>query len=123
MKIFERIVCNHLSRVVSLDPFQFAYRENRSVENAVSLCIHSVLQHLESPGNYAKIIFRNYSSAFNTILPTVNYISTSAYPPYCTHYTPMIVHHIETDKMYTFADDRTLLGLISKEDDDVAYRN
>ena len=69
MKIFERIVCNHLSRVVSLDPFQFAYRENRSVENAVSLCIHSVLQHLESPGNYAKIIFRNVSSAFNTILP------------------------------------------------------
>jgi len=69
MKIFEQIVCNHLASVVRLDPFQFAYRANRSVEDAVSLCLHSILQHLEAPGNYAKILFIDYSSAFNTILP------------------------------------------------------
>jgi hypothetical protein len=31
MKIFEKIKCDHLSKAVSLDPFQFAYRTNRSV--------------------------------------------------------------------------------------------
>ena len=70
MKILEKIICNHLSKVVCLDPFQFAYRTNRSVEDAVSLGIHSILQHLESPGNYAKVLFIDYSSAFNTIVPS-----------------------------------------------------
>ena len=70
MKIFEKIKCDHLSKAVSLDPFQFAYRTNRSVEDAMSLGIHSILQHLESPGNYAKVLFIDYSSASNTIVPS-----------------------------------------------------
>ena len=71
MKIFEKIICDHLSKAVRLDPFQFAYRTNKSVEeDAVSLGIHSILQHLESPGNYAKVLFIDYSSAFNTIVPS-----------------------------------------------------
>ena len=32
MKIFEKIICDHLSKAVCLDPFQFACRSNRSVE-------------------------------------------------------------------------------------------
>ena len=32
MKIFEKTICDHLSKAVCLDPFQFAYRTNRSVE-------------------------------------------------------------------------------------------
>ena len=69
MKIFQRLVCNHLSSI-TLDPHQFAYRANRSVDDAVSLCLHCILQHLEGPGNYARLLFIDYSSAFNTILPS-----------------------------------------------------
>ena len=68
MKIFERLVCKHLSSI-TLDPQQFAYRANRSVDDAVSLCLHSILQHLESQRTYARVLFVDFSSAFNTIVP------------------------------------------------------
>ena len=67
--IFECLVCNHLSSVV-LEPYQFAYRANRSVEDAVSLFLHSIFQHLEAFDTYARVLFVDYSSAFNTILPS-----------------------------------------------------
>jgi hypothetical protein len=71
MKIFERIVLCHLKKATAhvLDPFQFAYRANRCVEDAVSLIIHYILDHLESPNSYVRILFVDYSSAFNTIIP------------------------------------------------------
>ena len=40
-----------------LDQFQFAYRNNRSVDDAVALGLFDVLQHLDSPDTYAKILF------------------------------------------------------------------
>lgn len=49
----------------SLDPYQFAYKADRSIEDAVSLCLHSILQHLEAPATYAWVLFMD--SAFNTI--------------------------------------------------------
>ncbi len=33
------------------------------------LCLHSILQHLETPGTYVKALFVDYKSAFNTIVP------------------------------------------------------
>ncbi len=53
----------------SLDPLQFAYRANRSVDYVVNMGLHYVLQHLDRPGNYVKILFVDFSSAFNTIIP------------------------------------------------------
>ena len=44
------------------------YCENRSVDDAVSLGLFYVFQHLDSPDTYARIHFVNYSSAFNTII-------------------------------------------------------
>ncbi|KAJ8375851.1 hypothetical protein SKAU_G00064310 [Synaphobranchus kaupii] len=44
-------------------------RANRSVEDAVSLCLHTILQRLEAPATYARILFIDYSSEFNTIVP------------------------------------------------------
>jgi hypothetical protein len=68
MKVFERLICKHLSSI-SLDPHQFAYRANRSVDDAVSLCLHSILQHLEFKSTYVRVLFVDFSSAFNTIVP------------------------------------------------------
>ena len=48
-----------------------AYRAGRSVDDAVSLLMHNVLQHLDSPRKYARIIFIDFSSAFNTIVPSL----------------------------------------------------
>ena len=56
-----------------LDPHQFAYRSNRSVEEAVALGLHYIYQHLEVPSSYARILFVDYSSAFNTIIPNKLY--------------------------------------------------
>ena len=66
MKVFERLICKHLSSI-SLDPHQFAYRANRCVDDAVSLCLHSILQHLELRSTYARVLFVDFSSAFNTL--------------------------------------------------------
>uniref|UniRef100_A0AAQ6A6Z6 Reverse transcriptase domain-containing protein n=1 Tax=Amphiprion ocellaris TaxID=80972 RepID=A0AAQ6A6Z6_AMPOC len=73
MKSFERLVLSHLKTITTplLDSLQFAYRANRSVDDAVNLALHSILQHLDSPGTYARILFVDFSSAFNTIRPAL----------------------------------------------------
>ena len=71
MKCFERLVLDYIKASLppSLDPWQFAYRRNRSTDDAVSIVLHTVLSHLEQQGTYARLLFVDYSSAFNTILP------------------------------------------------------
>ncbi|MHC5954113.1 reverse transcriptase domain-containing protein, partial [Streptococcus pyogenes] len=71
MKSFERLVLAHLKDITDhqLDPLQFAYRANRSVNDAVNMGLHYILQHLDRPGTYARVLFVDFSSAFNTIVP------------------------------------------------------
>jgi len=53
----------------SMDPLQFAYQPNRSTDDAVSEVIHSSLYHLDSrKGGYVRMLFIDFSSAFNTIV-------------------------------------------------------
>ena len=53
----------------SLDQLQFAYRPKRSVEDAVLTLLNGVYEHLEKAGTYVRIVFVDFSSAFNTIQP------------------------------------------------------
>ncbi len=72
MKVFERLVKSHISSSVpvTLDPLQFAYRPNRYTDDAISHILHSSLTHIDSNnGNFARLLFIDYSSAFNTIVP------------------------------------------------------
>ncbi len=71
MKSFERLVLAYLkaSNGPLLDPLQFAYRANRSVDDAVNMGLHFILQHLDRPGTYVRILFADFSNAFNTIIP------------------------------------------------------
>ncbi len=71
MKSLEGLVLAYLKDITRplLDPLQFAYRANRSVDDAVNMGLHYILQHLNKPGNYARILFVDFSSAFNTIMP------------------------------------------------------
>ncbi|XP_055499201.1 UPF0462 protein C4orf33 homolog isoform X1 [Leucoraja erinacea] len=72
MKCFERLVLSHIKSSIpaSLDSHQFAHRANRSTEDAISLALHTVLTHLERQGTYVRMLFIDYSSAFNTVIPT-----------------------------------------------------
>ncbi len=72
MKVFERLLKKHICSSIpaNLDPFQFAYRPNRSTDDAISQVLHS-LTHIDSTnGNYVRLLFIDYSSAFSTIVPT-----------------------------------------------------
>ncbi len=71
MKSFERLVLAYLKASTGplLDPLQFAYRANRSVNDAVNMGLHYILQHLNRPWTYVRILFVDFSSAFNTIIP------------------------------------------------------
>ncbi|KAK3561058.1 hypothetical protein QTP86_026377, partial [Hemibagrus guttatus] len=73
MKSFERLALSYLKDITDplLDPLPFAYRANRSVDDAVSIALHFILQHLDSPGSYTRILFVDFSSAFNTIVPAL----------------------------------------------------
>ncbi|KAG5852656.1 hypothetical protein ANANG_G00064880 [Anguilla anguilla] len=72
MKCFERLVLAHLKSCLppTLDPFQFAYRQNRSTEDAISTALHSALSHLDNNNTYVRMLFIDFSSAFNTIIPS-----------------------------------------------------
>ncbi len=53
----------------SLDPLQFGYRSNRSTDDAIAFTLHTALSHLENKNIYVRMLFVDYSSAFNTIVP------------------------------------------------------
>ncbi|KAI3353887.1 hypothetical protein L3Q82_005089 [Scortum barcoo] len=63
MKCFERLVKSFITSSIldSLDPLQFAYRPNRSTEDAISLTLHTALSHLDQRDTY---LYRN------TIVPS-----------------------------------------------------
>lgn len=42
-------------RSPTVDPLQFTYRANISVNNAVNMALHFILHDLDSPGLYARI--------------------------------------------------------------------
>ncbi len=71
MKSFERLVLAYLKTSTGplLYPLQFAYRANRSVDDTVNMGLHFILQHLDRPGTYVRILFVDFSSSFNTIIP------------------------------------------------------
>ena len=72
MNTLERLVLQFLKSIIDplLDQFQFAYRNNRSVDDAVAIGLFHVLKHLDSPNTYARILLVDFSSAFNTIIPS-----------------------------------------------------
>ncbi|KAK3554261.1 hypothetical protein QTP70_020119, partial [Hemibagrus guttatus] len=73
MKSFERLVLAYLKNITGplLDPLQFAYRANRSMDDAINMGLHFILQHLDKSGTYVRLLFVDFSSAFNTIIPTL----------------------------------------------------
>ncbi|KAL0150518.1 hypothetical protein M9458_054111, partial [Cirrhinus mrigala] len=147
LKAFERLVLAYLKDITGplLDPLQFAYRANRSVDDAVNMGLHYILQHLDKPGTYARILFVDFSSAFNIIVPDIlqnkpsqlsvptsicheaGTISTGA-PQGCV-LSPLLFSLYTNDctskdpsvKLLKFAEHFTVISLI-QDSDESAYR-
>ncbi|KAI4894256.1 hypothetical protein NFI96_002102 [Prochilodus magdalenae] len=71
MKTMERLLLNHLRPQVhnAEDPLQFAYREKVGVEDAILYLLHRTHSHLDKGGGAVRVMFFDFSSAFNTIQP------------------------------------------------------
>jgi hypothetical protein len=72
MKCFERLVKDHITSTLpdTLDPLQFSYHPNRSTHDAITIALHTALFHLDKRNTYVRMLFIDYSSAFNNILPS-----------------------------------------------------
>lgn len=54
-----------------MDPLQFAYQPGTGVEDAVIFFLNRAISHLEKAGSTVRVMFFDFSSAFNTIQPTL----------------------------------------------------
>ena len=70
-KCMERVVCNQLTASVAdhMDPLQFAYRVGRGVDDATSTLLNIILSHLDKPTTFCRVLFMDFTSAFNTLQP------------------------------------------------------
>jgi hypothetical protein len=73
MKYFELIVKKHLFDCIKdqCDALQFAYRQGRCVDDAITTLIQVISSHLDKCKTYSRVLFVDFSSAFNTIQPHV----------------------------------------------------
>ncbi|KAI4889747.1 hypothetical protein NFI96_019341, partial [Prochilodus magdalenae] len=167
MKCLEGLVLRHIKTLLppSLDPLQFAYRPNRSTDDAISTTLHLALTHLDNRDTYVRMLFIDFSSAFSTIIPqhligkldllglntslsnwildfltgrpqsvrigrntsSTTTLSTGApqgcvlIPPLFTLLTHDCAAMHSSNHIIKFADDTTVVGLISRNDES-AYR-
>ncbi len=68
-KCMERAVCTLLLGELSdkLDPLQFAYKAKRGTEDASLMLLDTVTKQLDSTHPHTRILFMDFSSAFNTV--------------------------------------------------------
>ena len=84
-KCFERLVMVSIKKPlnITINSHQYAYRPKRSAADAIAAVIHSSNTHLEKKNSYERLLFLDFTSAFNTIKPKtlVNKLSTLRLSP------------------------------------------
>ena len=72
-KCFEKVILPKISACTSpfMDNLQFVYLPIRSIDDALITLLHELTQHLDSRSNFARCLFIDYSSAFNTMQPHI----------------------------------------------------
>ena len=107
-KTLERIIQDKLRNETSdkLDKLQFSYQKNRSVEDATLTLTNLIYEHLEKPNTYARTLFIDFSSAFNTIKPHI--LIEKLLELGASHSTCLFVLDFMTErKQYVKIDDKT----------------
>ncbi|XP_039896534.1 uncharacterized protein LOC120738979 [Simochromis diagramma] len=109
MKTLERLILKHLRLLVEpwLDPLQFAYQPRISVENAIIYLLDQAYSHLDIVGSTVRVMFFDFSSAFNTIRPSLlgNKLT-----------------EMQVDAPLKFSDDSAIVGCIRDEEEE-EYRS
>ncbi|KAI3364850.1 hypothetical protein L3Q82_001033 [Scortum barcoo] len=74
MKCFEAVsqIIHHLFHPGLTGPTSVAYLQDPIglTEDAIALTLHTALSHLDQRDTYVRMLFIDYSSAFNTIVPS-----------------------------------------------------
>jgi hypothetical protein len=62
----------HINTIIPeiVDPLQVAYSPNISTDDAISIALHTALSHLDKRNTDVRMLFIDYSSVFNTIVPS-----------------------------------------------------
>ena len=73
VKCIEKLILRFLLPAVApfQDPYQFAYKQKRSVDDAVAVFINHIYSHIDVPRSYCRTLFVDFSSAFNTLQPRI----------------------------------------------------
>ncbi|KAI3363725.1 hypothetical protein L3Q82_001339 [Scortum barcoo] len=135
MKCFERIILKHIKDIIpaGLDQYQFANRENRSTEDAVSIALHTALTHLQLPNTYLCHWIRDFltnmpqvvriwdNTSSTLVLSTGTPQGCVLSPALFTLFTSDCSAIHSTNTIVKFADDTTIVGLIS-DNDETHYR-
>ena len=81
MKNFEKILKNITVSLIQdkLDPLQFAYQPKKGVEDAKIFIMDTVYKHLEKPKSHVRLLFADFSSAFNKMQPHILIERLSSY--------------------------------------------
>ena len=84
MKVFEHVIKERLLHACEskMDENQFAYRARRSTTDACTAMDHIIRKHVDKAGNYCRVLFIDFTSAFNTISPPllINKLTTLGVP-------------------------------------------
>jgi gmma-aminobutyric acid receptor subunit gamma/cGMP-dependent protein kinase 2 len=108
---------------VTLDPLQFSYHPNRSTDDAIAITLHTALSHLDKRNTYVRMLGPGLGNNTSTSL----FLKTGA-PQGCVlspiMYSPFTHDCVAThacNSIIKFADDTTVVGLITNNDE-TAYR-
>ena len=106
MKCFERVILSRLLTFTQpfMDPSQFAYRSNRGTDDATLSLLHHAFDHLEKPGSFVRILFIDFSSAFNTIQPHLlahKLLSYSVTPRLVLWIVQFLVHRSQSVRFHS----------------------
>ena len=73
VKCIEKLILRFLLPAVApfQDPYQFAYKQKRSVDDAVAIFTNHIYSHIDVPRSYCRTLFVDFSSAFNTLQPRI----------------------------------------------------
>ncbi len=73
VKNLEKILKDEVLTLVEgkLDPLQFAYQRNKGVDDAKLFILDKIYKHLEKPKSHARLLFADFSSAFNKMQPYI----------------------------------------------------
>ncbi|KAK3539709.1 hypothetical protein QTP70_012032 [Hemibagrus guttatus] len=120
IKCFERVVLAHIQSSIpdTLDPLQYAYRPNRSILDAIAAALHISLSHLEDKDTYIRMLFIDYSSTFNTVIPHKLTHKLFALPILYTLFTHACIASHKDNIILKFADDTAVIT----GGDESAYR-